>query len=208
MERMSFFSFQESFGDRDIINVNDILKIYPNFDTRRLVEWQEKGYIQKVTNKNYTWSKKPVSEGRLFFTSNRLVTNSYVSLYTALRWYGFVPEGVYQVLAITTSKPQNYETPLGNFYYQHVKPPLFFGYKPEQWQGKSFLIAEPEKAFLDTAYLNPQWKNEQDLEGLRFNITSIRDICDTEILQIYAQVFNNKRLDKLTSILIDKITND
>jgi Nucleotidyl transferase AbiEii toxin, Type IV TA system len=36
-----------------------------------LVEWQNKQHLQKRINKYYTWSQKPISESRLFFTANR-----------------------------------------------------------------------------------------------------------------------------------------
>ena len=52
---MNYESFRQTFENRTLIPPNDILKRFPDFDTHRLTEWQEKGYIQKVINRFYTW---------------------------------------------------------------------------------------------------------------------------------------------------------
>ena len=205
---MNFFSFQSAFQERDVIPVNDILKRFPDFDTRRLVEWQEKGYLQKIINKYYSWPNQPLSEYRLFFTANRLGRNSYISLWSALRWYGFIPEGVYQVFSVTTKQTHHFETPLGYFHYQHVKPDLFFGYRPVHAGQRDFLIAEPEKALLDTFYLSPELRDQLDLKGLRLNTQTIAERCSPETLTLYAKAFRNKRVEKLSSLLIESLPHD
>lgn len=204
---MNFVSFQSAFQERDVIPVNDILKRFPDFDTRRLVEWQEKGYLQKIINKFYSWTNRPVSENRLFFTANRLCHNSYISMWSALRWYGFIPEGVYQVFSVTTKKTHHYETPLGYFHYQHVKPDLFFGYRPDRAGQREFLIAESEKALLDVFYLSPELRDRLDIEGLRLNIEIMAERCNPDKLALYAQAYHNKRVDKLSALIIERLTN-
>ena len=205
---MNFLSFQGAFRERDVIPVNDILKRFPNFDTRRLVEWQEKGYLQKIINKYYSWPNKPLSEDRLFFTANRLGHNSYISLCSALRWYGFIPEGVYQVFSVTNKQTHHFETPLGYFHYQHVKPDLFFGYRPVQSGQRDFLIAEPEKALLDTFYLSPELRDQLDLDGLRLNTQIIAERCNPETLALYTQAFRNKRVEKLSALLVKSLAHN
>lgn len=204
---MNFIAFQDAFQERDVIPVNDILKRFPDFDTRRLVEWQAKGYLQKIINKFYSWTNRPVSEERLFFTANRLCHNSYISLWSALRWYGFIPEGVYQVFSVTTKQTHQFDTPLGYFHYQHVKPDLFFGYRPIGTSQREFLLAEPEKALLDTLYLNSALRDSLDIDGLRLNMDIIAEACTPETLTLYAQAYQNKRVEKLTSIIIQRLTN-
>ncbi len=203
---MNFISFQQAFQERDVIPVNDILKRFPDFDTRRLVEWQDKGYLEKIINKFYSWAGRPVSENRLFFTANRLCHNSYISLWSALRWYGFIPEGVYQIFSVTTKQTHHFETPLGYFYYQHVKPDLFFGYRPVQAGQREFLIAEPEKALLDTFYLSPELRDGLDIDGLRLNIEIIAECCNADRLALYTKAYRNKRVEKLSSLITQQLT--
>lgn len=202
---MNFISFQKAFQERDVIAVNDILKQFPDFDTRRLVEWQDKQYLQKLINKYYIWPQKPISESRLFFTANRLCSNSYVSLWSALRWYGFIPEGVYQVFSVSSKQTHHFETVLGRFNYHHLKANLLFGYGPQRLENRDFLMAEPEKALLDTFYLMPSLKDELDLEAMRLNPDTIAERCSVEKLTAYADAIGNKRVSKLTTLLLGQL---
>jgi hypothetical protein len=61
---------------------------------------------------------------------------------------GFIHEGINQVFSVTTKKTQHFKTPLGYFNYQHVKPDLFFGYRPIQSGQREHLLVQPEKALL------------------------------------------------------------
>lgn len=203
---MDFVTFQRAFKDRTVIPVNDVLKRFPNFDTRRLVEWQDKGYLQKIINKYYTWPDQELTSNKLFFTANRLCANSYVSVWSALRWYGFIPKGVYQVFSVTTRQTHHFDTSMGYFHYQHVKPHLFFGYRPLQSDNNDFLMAEPEKALLDMFYLSPSIRDRLDLDGLRLNSWLIAEACQTERLLQYAEAFGNRRVEKLTRLLIEELT--
>jgi predicted transcriptional regulator of viral defense system len=202
---MNFIAFQKAFQERDVIPVNDILKQFEGFDTRRLVEWQKKEYILKLINKYYTWPQKPVSESRLFFTANQLCHHSYVSLWSALRWYGFIPEGVYQLFSVSSKQTHHFDTVLGRFNYHHIKPEFLFGYVPQRVENREFLIAEPEKALLDTFYLSPDLKTALDLEAMRLNLDLIAESCSVEKLTAFAEAIHNKRVSKLTSLLIKQL---
>jgi predicted transcriptional regulator of viral defense system len=203
--QMNIIAFQKAFQDRDVISVNDILKTFSDFDTRRLVEWQEKKYIQKLINKYYVWPQQPLTESRLFFTANRLCSNSYVSLWSAMRWYGFIPEGVYQVFSVTTKQTHHFDTILGRFNYQHVKPNFLFGYIPIRIEERDFLMAEPEKAILDTFYLSRDVNNEEDLVAMRLNYDLVAERCSIDRLKAYAKAISNRRVLKLTHILIKQL---
>lgn len=86
-----------------------------DFNSHRLSDWQNKGYIQKVINRFYTWPNKPLDESQIAFIANRIDTPSYISLKSALRWYNFIPEGVFQQFSVTTRKTKDFETPIGDF---------------------------------------------------------------------------------------------
>jgi predicted transcriptional regulator of viral defense system len=194
---MNFWAFQQAFGDRDVVGIEDIFKVFPQFDRRRLVEWQQKGYLQKLINKYYTWPNKTLTEGRLFFTANRLCSPSYVSGWSALRWYGCIPEGVYLVTSVTTQQTHHFDTFMGRFRYQHLKPSLFFGYEPVQVGTHNFRMASAEKALLDTLYLTPSLKDKEDVEGLRLNWELMRTRYDLAKLNAYSEAMANKRVSQL-----------
>ena len=199
---MQYITFQNVFQHRHLITVNDVLKYYPNFDTSLLNDWQKKGYIKKVINRYYTWACKPLTEEQLFFVANKIYPASYISLKSALRWYNFIPEGVYQQFSVSTRKTNTFETPIGIFHYKHLAPKLYFGYCPVQAQNTPFLMAEPEKAILDTFYLYAYIQDRFDVEGLRLNADEIMGHCSIEKLKYYANQIDNKRVRHLTDILI------
>lgn len=82
--------------------------------------------------------------------ANRLLTPSYVSMSTALRYYGLIPEAVYLIQSMTTKESRVYETPVGRFEFTCMKRDVFnIGIHNVEEDGYSFLIASPEKALCD-----------------------------------------------------------
>ena len=103
-----------------------------------------------------------------FLVANRLARPSYVSLQTALAYYGLIPEAVYVTTSVTTKRPGEWRTPLGTFLYRHVRPTFFFGYRLEEVApGQHAFVAYPEKALLDLLYLQPSQELEAYLHELR-----------------------------------------
>lgn len=113
---------------------------------------------------------------------------------TALSYYGFIPEGVYTITAITTLLPRSWETRLGTFRYSMVKPSYFFGYTYLKYENRQILIATPEKTILDYFYLHPELKTESDFAGLRMNPMSWKEKIHIETVHRYLAMMNNKAL--------------
>lgn len=87
--------------------------------------------------------------------ANHLYGPSYISLESALSYYGLIPERVYNVRSVTTKRAKQYTTPLGEFDYRTVPENYFsIGIQQEKTNSKSiFLIASPEKALCDMILL-------------------------------------------------------
>ena len=82
--------------------------------------------------------------------ANHLYGPSYVSLQTALRHYGLIPEKVYLTLSITTKHSRNFDTPVGYFDFRNCGKEYFpIGVRVETEDGVNYLIATPEKALCD-----------------------------------------------------------
>ncbi len=91
-----------------------------------------------------------------FLVANRLIPASYISLQSALAYYGMIPEYVPVTTSVTTSRPAHWETPLGIFDFRHIQLDFFYGYGlVELGEKQRAFIAGPEKALLDLAYLQP-----------------------------------------------------
>lgn len=173
------------------------LKVY-NY---QISDWQKKGYIKKLKRGFYYFSDQ---EGNIdpreisFF----IYQPSYISLETALSYYGFIPEMVYSHTAITSKINRKFINFFGNFSYRHIHPRLFFGYQSVDKKHGKYLISEPEKALLDYLYLNlGKINDEQDLEELRFNYQELGKIDKVKIKK-YSKEFNIKKLDRTINTLL------
>jgi predicted transcriptional regulator of viral defense system len=193
---MTYLEFREALLPFQVFATRDIGKIFPDFDSKRLVEWQHKGYIRKLVNKWYLFSECVVDEQLLFRISNCIYKPSYISLESALAYYRLIPEAVYTQKAITTRKTISYTASVGAFDYHSLKPGLFFGYAILHNNNLPVLMAEIEKAILDYFYLNASLRSTKDIEQLRFNYVELHNTLNWEKLGKYQLVFESKTLDK------------
>ena len=83
----------------------------------------------------------------------------YVSFFTALHLHGIV-EQIPQVITLaSTSHTSTIHTKAGVFSVHQVAPAFFNGFDWYQGEG-SFLIADPEKALIDSLYLSSRRKKQ------------------------------------------------
>jgi len=197
---MNYLAFEKSLQEFPVFSIKDIKKRYPDFDNRRLVEWQQKNYIQKIRREYYCFQERKKDEQFLFFTANKIYSPSYVSMESALAFYNLIPEGVFMTTSLSTRNTASYSTPVGDFSYNNVKPSLFFGYKLFQNEDIVIKIAEPEKVILDFLYLK-KLDSEDDIDALRLNKIQIKELVDFDKLIKYQQIFNSKALHKRITIL-------
>lgn len=153
--------------------------------TRQIVRLKQGVYVL-----NPEMSGEPLAS---FLVANHLNGPSYVSLLSALRYYGLTPEGVYVVQSMTTKSNREYETPFGWFTYKHCDNRNFpIGIQTVQDNGVSFLMATPEKALCDLMATSPhlQLRYQKEIreyleEDIRFdtdalgqfNISLLQDIA-------------------------------
>ena len=83
--------------------------------------------------------------------ANHLYGPSYVSLDTALSYWGLIPEKVYEVTSVCTRKSKTYNTKAGRFSYRYMRLPYYsFGIKQVVLtKRQTVLMASPEKALCD-----------------------------------------------------------
>jgi hypothetical protein len=124
---------------------------------RQLSRWTASGRLYQLRRGLYALAPpyqrvKP----HPFLIANRMVRASYVSLHSALAYYGLIPEYVPVVTSVTTDRPARWDTPLSSYAFRHTKTELFRGYRlVEVSPGQEAFLASPEKALLDLIYLQP-----------------------------------------------------
>jgi len=135
----------------------------PNDIRRQLSRWVSTGRLKQLRRGLYTLAPpyQKISP-HPFLTANFLMPGSYVSMQSALAYYGLIPEYAARTWSVTTARPAQWD---GGFQFQHLAPHLFFGYqRVELSQEQSALVATPEKAILDLTHLTP---NADDIDYLR-----------------------------------------
>ena len=169
--RMEFERLIEIVDDEPVFETGLILagEVDPDDVRRQLSRWVKSGRLYQLRRGLYALAP-PFQKTRPhpFVIANRMVRGSYVSLQSALAYYGLIPEVVPVVSSVTTARPGRWQTPLGTYAFRHVKAELFFGYRlKEVSPGQHAFLAVPEKALLDLAYLHPGGDSPAYLQGLR-----------------------------------------
>ena len=201
---MNYLEFEKALRDFLVFSIKDIKKKFPDFDSRRLVEWQHKNYIQKLRREFYCFQERNKDEQFLFLAANKIYSPSYVSMESALAYYNLIPEGVFMTKSISTRNTASFNTAIGDFSYNHIKPLLFFGYRLLLNDSVAIKIAEPEKVILDYLYLK-KLNSIDDIDAIRFSEIQIKEIVDFHKLDNYKKIFNSKVLDKRIELLKEVI---
>lgn len=87
----------------------------------------------------------------VLLVANHLLGPSYVSVETALSYYGLIPERVYEISSMTTKVSRSFNAVLGMFTYTRLPLPYYsFGLKMLRLPTNQYaMVASPEKALCD-----------------------------------------------------------
>ncbi len=203
--RMQFLEFKSRFDKYPVFSVREVEKIYPDWNRMNLRNWQQKGYILKLRNNWYVFTDREFDEHFLFYAANKIYTPSYISLESALYYYGFIPEASFSVNSISTLKTERFSNKLGNFMYSNIKKEYFFGYELLTQNNIIVKIASREKAILDFLYLRKDIKSLEDIKSLRFNALLFNEEIDIMKLNDYSHFFNSKILNRKLKLLLSII---
>ena len=179
-----------------VFSRNDLaLSGYVIFDYQ-LSLWAKKGYLIRLKNGLYAF-RREMEKVRGESIAFLLCQPSYLSLESALAWYGFIPEIVYAYTSVTARITRTFENDFGRFIYRHVKSDLFWGYREMKTEHVPYLLAEPEKALLDYFYLNlARINTEDDFDNLRLNEEEMDKTLDKDKFIKYLKVFDVKKMEK------------
>lgn len=205
---MQFIAFQNLLSGHPIFSLQDVLKGVSGFHRIQLDRWEKKGYLEKIKRGYYSLVGRESSQNFLFYTANRIYPPSYVSLEMGLKFYGLIPEEIFQITSVSTKKATHFETPVGNFSYRHLKPSLFWGYRLVDFGQQKVLLADPEKALLDYLYLHPQLKTRDDFQGMRINADEFRAHVDIGKLHRYLEAFESKSLTVRATLFLATLQHD
>lgn len=138
--------------------------------------------------------------------ANHIYAPSYISMYSALRYYGLIPEAVYAVQSMTLKHSRDFDTPLGRFEYTYIPKDAFpIGLKSIEKDGYAFVMARPEKALCDlianSSHVNLRYMKEAErylVEDIRMGLDDFRQM-DATILEACAAVC--KKEDSIKTLI-------
>lgn len=191
---MRYLELREKFRGQELFSLEEIRLLSPGFYRARLNEWQRKGHIRKLIRTYYYFTDKEFDEPALFRAANRIYPPSYISLQSALAYYGLIPEKPLAVVSITSRKTKDFHTPLGRMAYRKVSEKIFGGYRLIGSGKDAFLMASPAKALLDLLYLEPGLRSKEGVEGLRINARLFREQATLGALAAMAKHFTDHRI--------------
>lgn len=151
----------------------------------------------------------PEVTGRILSTeliANHLYAPSYVSMLSALRYYGLIPEAVYTEQSMTLKHSRGFDTPLGRFEYTNISKEAFsVGLTGIRKDGYAFVIATPEKALCDlianSPKVNLRYQKDAEVyleEDIRMEWEDFRQMR-TEIFEEYSRV--GKKAESVRTLL-------
>jgi len=200
---MNYIEFVRKFENSSVIDIRNVVTCFNGIDRRRLYEWQKKKYIQRVVNNFYVFTGRPIDERNLRIIACRIYQPSYIGLESALAYYNFIPEAVFQTICVTTRRNTIIKTKIGDFRYRSLKPDLFFGYRTIEMEGESFFVADPEKALLDVLYFLPNADEKAVLEEMRFNSQEILRRIDPDRMRKYLSLYGSPKMEKAVKCLME-----
>lgn len=138
--------------------------------------------------------------------ANHLYAPSYVSMSSALRYYGLIPEAVYVTQSMTMKHSRDFDTPIGRFEYVRISKDAFsIGLTSLRKDGYAFVLASPEKALCDlianSSGVNLRYPKEAALyleEDIRMELSDFRQM-DSAVFEEYAKV--GKKSDSIKTLL-------
>lgn len=151
----------------------------------------------------------PEVTGKILSTelvANHIYAPSYVSMSSALRFYGLIPEAVYVNQSMTLKHSKGFDTPLGRFEYTHIcKEAFHIGVTSIKREDYAFLIASPEKALCDlianSTKVNLRYLKDAEIyleEDIRMELEDFRQM-DSRVFEEYIKA--GKKASSIRTLL-------
>lgn len=154
-ERIGLFDVRDAEKIFGVRQANTLYKLLQRLEGAEVV--------RRIVKGKYQFLLKEVND---FELANFLVNPSYISLESALSFYGILPQFPYTVTSVTPLKSRNVLYREKEYQFSHLKKEYFFGFEKRE----GFLVATPEKALLDELYLVAKKLRRVHLEDLDLSV--------------------------------------
>lgn len=197
------------FEEFDYQSLLDSLRGYA-FPRKKITSMLHKGEILRVKKGLYLFGegqrRSPYCRELL---ANLIYGPSCISLEYALHYHGLTPERAETITSVTCGRSRSFATPVGSFSYRMIPLSAFsLGIdRIELPDGRSFLMAIPEKALADRIMLERggDISTQKGLlcylnDNLRIDPDALQQL-DTDSLLTIAEGYRSKRLKQLAGLI-------
>ena len=127
---MTYLEFRTQLFDLGCFSIRQVYAWQPDFDRNNLTRWIRKGLLVRLRQEYFAFPEYLRRPDFAQYIANRIYRPSYISLHTALSFYGLIPEAVVQITSVSTLKTATFRNPFGEYSYKSIKSGLMFGYEP------------------------------------------------------------------------------
>ena len=159
----------------------------------QLHQWTESHELTRLKRGVYCFPERVHDQVEM---ARVLYAPSYISLESALNYYGLIPDVTFALTLVTTKATRRIVTPLGRFEYHRIHPDLFWGFNSKT------LMGEKEKVLIDYCYLNgailkpdPRFWEALRLQNLH--------LLDFNKLKAYAARLRSSKTQNLISSIVE-----
>ncbi len=152
------------------------------------------------------WRRHPLS---IELLANLVYGPSIISLDYALSYYGFIPEQVKTITSVVPGRRRFYDTPVGNFSYNHLSLHFFsFGITLEKTNQNQWLIMQPIKALADKVWTDKRFKPSSPasfadyfFQDLRVDEAVLLSFIDESVLMETEQHLSSRKIKWMLEFL-------
>lgn len=200
---MTYQEFYNKWHHLACFSIKQVKAIYPDFCRGNYLQWQRAGYIVPLRQGWFAFADYINKPDFARYMASKIYAPSYISLHTALAYYGIIPEAVVEITSVSTRKTIRFENPFATYSYQTIKPSMFWGYEPKPMRdGQTYMLATPEKALIDLLYLYPQYSTKDEMRELRLDEDFMHNELDKERLLEYTNRIGSPILTKRVKLML------
>lgn len=174
-------------SNRKLFSLSDIKKLLKitsdNTAYKQAAGLIEAGVLERASKGIYLLTSNRPTD---FELANFLYKPSYVSLDSALNYYGILIQSPQQIISVTPNLAKKIEASGKDFVYMHLSQKYYSDYQ----QVNGFLIAAPEKALIDALFFVSLGRGSLSVEEL------ILDSLDKNKLKGLAEKIDNRAFKK------------
>jgi len=199
---MNWVEFRNGLFNLGCFSIHQVYAWHPGFDRNNFVRWTQKGYLVRLRQGLYAFHEYRGKPDIAAYFAGRMYNPSYISLHSALSFYGLIPESVVQITSVTSLKTALFRNGFGEYSYKSVRDDLMFGYIPRPLaDGRTTAYATREKALLDLLYLYPFYNTETELANLRLDGDVLHQDLNLAEWESLASRFHSAALEKRVRLL-------